>query len=85
MAYLAGGWSLWFGHPVYLFVLFGLYPQVFVLAPLPGKILGALLLTVLCAWQQVTFAGGIGGNFFLITLGVYGYVTESMQLDAMQK
>ena len=44
MSYLAIGWSLWFGltslDPIYLFVLFGLYPQVFVLAPLPGKILG---------------------------------------------
>jgi hypothetical protein len=42
MAYLASGWSLWFGFtvldPSYLFVLFGLYPQVFVLAPLPGKL-----------------------------------------------
>jgi signal transduction histidine kinase len=77
MAYLAVGWSFWFGltilDPVYLFVLFGLYPQVFVLAPLPGKILGALLLTALCAWQQVTLAGGIGGNLFLtLAAGVSG-------------
>ena len=67
MAYLAGGWSLWFGltvlDPSYLFVLFGLYPQVFVLAPLPGKILGALLLTALCAWQQVTLAGSVETSF----------------------
>jgi len=77
MAYLAGGWSLWFGltvlDPSYLFVLFGLYPQVFVLAPLPGKILGALLLTALCAWQQVTLVGGIDGNLFLtLAAGVSG-------------
>jgi signal transduction histidine kinase len=77
MGYLAIGWSLWFGltvlNPVYLFVLFGLYPQVFVLAPLPGKILGALLLTVLCALQQVKLAGGIGGNLFLtLAAGVSG-------------
>src|SRR5215471_8922986 len=35
MCYLAFGWSLWFGlalqDPSYLFVLFGLFPQVFVL------------------------------------------------------
>jgi hypothetical protein len=77
MAYLAIGWSIWFGltvlNPVYLFVLFGLYPQVFVSAPLPGKIFGALLLTVLCALQQVTLAGGIGGNLFLtLAAGVSG-------------
>jgi signal transduction histidine kinase len=93
MAYLAIGWSLWFGltslDPIYLFVLFGLYPQVFVLAPLPGKILGALLLTVLCAWQQVTLAGGIGGNLFLtlaagvsgilMALFIYAIVEQSQQ------
>lgn len=69
MGYLAVGWSLWFGltelDPVYLFVLTGLYPQVFVLPPLPGKILGALLLTALSAWQQVTVAGWSGANVFL--------------------
>ncbi len=93
MAYLACGWSLWFGltilNPVYLFVLFGLYPQVFVLAPLPGKIFGALLLTALCTLQQVTLGGGISGNLFLtlaagvsgilMALFIYTIVEQSMQ------
>jgi signal transduction histidine kinase len=77
MGYLAIIWSLWVGltelDPVYLFVLTGLYPQVFVLPPLPWKILGALLLTALSIWQQVTVAGWIGGNLFLtLAAGVAG-------------
>lgn len=93
MGYLAVGWSLWFGltelDPVYLFVLTGLYPQVFVLPPLPGKILGALLLTALSAWQQVTVTGGISGNLFLtlaagvsgilMALFIYAIVEQSQQ------
>jgi signal transduction histidine kinase len=93
MGYLAFGWTLWFGltelNPVYLFVLTGLYPQVFVLPSLPGKILGAFLLTALSAWQQVTLAGGVDENLFLtmtvaasgtiMALFIYAIVEQSQQ------
>jgi signal transduction histidine kinase len=69
MGYLAVGWLLWFAltafSPFYLFILTGLYPQVFVLPPRPGKILGALILTALAAWRQVALAGGIEVNLLL--------------------
>jgi signal transduction histidine kinase len=72
MGYLAVGWAIWFRltalDPVYLFVLFGLYPQVFSLPPLFVKMLGAFLLTALAALQQFKIIGGLSGNLFL-TLG----------------
>jgi signal transduction histidine kinase len=68
MGYLAVGWAIWFRltefDPIYLFVLTGLYPQVFLLPPLPVKILGAFLLTVLAAWLQVMIIGGLSVNLF---------------------
>ena len=72
MGYLAVGWAIWFRltafDPVYLFVLFGLYPQVFSLPPLFVKMLGAFLLTALAVLQQFIIIGGLSGNLFL-TLG----------------
>jgi signal transduction histidine kinase len=57
-----------------LSLVFGLWYTIsVVISPLPGKILVALLLTALCVWQQVTLAGGIGGNLFLtLAAGVSG-------------
>jgi Response regulator receiver domain len=93
MGYFIVGWTIWFGltelDPVFLFVLAGLYPQVFILPPLPGKILGAFLLTALSAWQQVMLAGGIDWNLFLMlavavsgiimALFIYAIVEQSQQ------
>ena len=51
MGYLAIGWSLWFGLTLldsfYLFVLFGLYPQIFFFRPMPWKVVDVFILTVL--------------------------------------
>ena len=72
LIYLVAGWAIWFRltsfDPVYLFVLVGLYPQVFSFIPLFVKILGALLLTALAVLQQFLIIGGLSGNLFL-TLG----------------
>lgn len=69
MGYLATGWVLWYGlverDPVYLFVLTGLYPQVFALAPSPGKIAGAWVLTAIAAWRQATFTGIFSVNVYI--------------------
>jgi signal transduction histidine kinase len=72
LVYLAVGWTIWFRltsfNPVYMFVLFGLYPQVYSLTPLFVKMLGAFLLTALAVLQQFLIIGGLSGNLFL-TLG----------------
>lgn len=72
LIYLVAGWAIWFRltsvDPVYLFVLVGLYPQVFSFIPLFVKILGAFLLTTLAVLQQFLIIGGLSGNLFL-TLG----------------
>jgi len=72
LIYLVAGWAIWFRltsfDPVYLFVLVGLYPQVFSFIPLVVKILGAFLLTALAVLQQFLIIGGLSGNLFL-TLG----------------
>ncbi len=87
MGYLAVGWALWFGltelDPVYLFVLVGLYPQVFVLPPLPWKILGAFLLTALSAWQQVMIPGGVGGNLFLTLAAAFSGILMALFINAI--
>ncbi len=71
MGYLAVGWSLWFGlmllDPFYLFVLFGLYPQIFFFRPMPWKIIDTLILTALSVWRQLLFPGGFNWSL-LITL-----------------
>jgi len=87
MGYLAIGWSIWFGltklDPVYLFVLVGLYPQVFVLPPLPGKILGAILLTALVVWRQVTLTGGVDGYSFLTLAGGASGIVMALFIHAI--
>jgi signal transduction histidine kinase len=59
--YLLIGWIIWTGlitlNPIYLFVLFGLYPQLFVFLRYPGNIVGACILLMVTLWSQV---GGQG-------------------------
>jgi signal transduction histidine kinase len=87
MGYLVVGWALWFEltelDPVFLFVLVGLYPQVFVLPPLPWKILGAFLLTALSAWRQVTILGWVGGNLFLTLAAAVSGILIAMFINAI--
>jgi signal transduction histidine kinase len=56
--YLLIGWIIWTRliteSPIYLFVLFGLYPQLFVLLRLPWKMVGACILLGISLWSQVT-------------------------------
>jgi signal transduction histidine kinase len=59
--YLLIGWIIWTAlvtfNPVYLFVLFGLYPQLFVFLRLPWSIAGACILLGLSLWSQVIGQG----------------------------
>lgn len=87
MGYLVAGWSLWFGltelDPVYLLVLLGLYPQVFILPPLPWKILGAFLLTALSAWQQVMISGLVSGNVFLTLAAAFAGILMALFINSI--
>ncbi|HET8846330.1 MAG TPA: sensor histidine kinase, partial [Ktedonobacteraceae bacterium] len=60
--YLLVGWIIWAGlitlNPIYLFVLFGLYPQLFVFLRFPGNIVGACILLGISLWGLVTGQGG---------------------------
>lgn len=71
LVYLAIGWGLWFWltlyHPVYQFLLFGLYPQVFFFRPLPWKIFDAIILTILSLTRQMLALNGLDSSL-LITL-----------------
>jgi signal transduction histidine kinase len=59
--YLLIGWIIWTGlitlNPIYLFVLFGLYPQLFVFLRFPGNIVGACILLGISLWSLVTGQG----------------------------
>jgi signal transduction histidine kinase len=59
--YLLIGWIIWTAlvtlNPFYLFVLFGLYPQLFVFLRLPWSIVGAGILLGISLWNQVTGQG----------------------------
>ncbi|GHO98087.1 two-component sensor histidine kinase [Reticulibacter mediterranei] len=71
LVYLVVGWGLWFWltlyHPVYQFLLFGLYPQVFFFRPLPWKIFDAIILTIFSLALQVLLLNGFDATL-LITL-----------------
>jgi signal transduction histidine kinase len=71
LIYLAVGWGLWFWitlyHPIYQFLLFGLYPQIFFFRSLPWKIFDAIILTILSIAQQVLLLNGFDATL-LITL-----------------
>src|SRR5581483_5655990 len=68
LGYLAIGWGLWFWLTLfdssYMFLLFGLYPQVFFFRSMPWKIVDAVILTVLSLWRQVLLLKGFDGSLF---------------------
>lgn len=70
MGYLAVGWSLWFWLTLldssYMFLLFGLYPQVFFFRRTPWMILDTVILTSLSLWRQILSQEGFDGSSFII-------------------
>src|SRR5262249_43982821 len=60
-AYLLIGWIIWTGlitqSPIYFFVLFCLYPQLFVFLRPPWNIVGACTLVAMALWSQVLAQG----------------------------
>lgn len=75
--YLLIGWGLWFGltwlDSSYLYLLFGLYPQIFFFRPMPWKIIDMLVLTVLSLWRQVLLLGSVdNGILFTLTATAIG-------------
>lgn len=78
LGYMSLGWVLWFVlitlDSSYLFVLFGLYPQVSVFLPFPWSLVGSIVLLALSLWQQLPNLGN-GGEvafFFILSSGVIG-------------
>lgn len=71
--YLSLGWALWFVlitlDPDYLFVLFGLYPQVFVFSPFPWNLGGGVILLLISLREQLSYLGKGGDVAFWFTLG----------------
>jgi signal transduction histidine kinase len=67
--YLAIGWALWAWltllDPSYLFVLSGLYPQLFVVLLPQWSVLAALMLTAVTLWRETL----LGGSLFWMSLG----------------
>jgi signal transduction histidine kinase len=59
--YLLIGWIIWTGlitlNPIYLFILFTLYPQLFVFLRFPWYLVGACILFGITLWSQVTGQG----------------------------
>ena len=59
--YLLIGWIIWTGlvteSPIYLFLLFGLYPQLFIFLRFPWNIVGACILLGISLWSLVPGQG----------------------------
>src|SRR5262249_44686518 len=72
-AYLLFGWIIWTGlitvNPVYFFVLFGLYPQLFVFLRPRWNILGACTLIALALWSQVLAQGNWSVGMIMLRSG----------------
>jgi signal transduction histidine kinase len=68
--YLLMGWLIWTGlitlNPIYLFVLFGLYPQLFVILRFPGNIAGACILLGLTLWSLGMAQGNWSVDVFVL-------------------
>jgi signal transduction histidine kinase len=80
--YLLLGWIIWTGlitlNPIYLLVLFGLYPQLFVFLRSPGNIVGACILLGITLWGVVGEQGNwtVGAAVLVswpagVSLGLY--------------
>lgn len=71
--YLALGWACWFAliipYPVYLLLLFGLYPQAFLLPGVWWKVVAGGILSLLCLWREFFALGGFN-QFFIVVLAI---------------
>lgn len=79
VGYLSVGWGLWTGlahlDPAYMFVLLGLYPQMFVLLLSPWNLIGSLALLLLSIWCQISvFGGWTESAFFTLGTGLAGTI-----------
>ena len=87
LGYLSLGWALWLAlitlDPIYLFVLFGLYPQEAVLLRFPWYLGGFGVLLLLSLWKQLLIPGVEGTTLAIFTLcsGIIG-ICLMLFLDA---
>ena len=74
--YLIIGWGVWFELTLldssYMFLLFGLYPQISFLRPMPWKIVDVLILTALSFWRLELLLRSVDSSLLIIlaTTGV---------------
>jgi signal transduction histidine kinase len=85
--YLIIGWGLWFGLTLldssYLFLLFGLYPQVFIFRRMPWKLIDALILTVLTFWQQVLLLRAVDSSVLISLAAAVAGILLSLFIEAI--
>lgn len=74
--YLLIGWIIWTAlvtlNPIYLFVLFGLYPQLFVFLRFPGNVVGACILLGISLWSEVLGQGNWNVGLVILLSGPAG-------------
>jgi signal transduction histidine kinase len=85
--YLLIGWGIWFGLTLldssYLFLLFGLYPQIFFFRPMPWKIIDAFILAVLSLGQQVLSLKSIETSMLLTLAAAGAGILNTLFIDAI--
>src|SRR5579859_1849852 len=85
--YLLIGWGIWFGlillDPTYMFLLFGLYPQIFVLRPVPWNIIDAIILTILTLWRRVTSLESVNSDTLFIIAATIAGILFALFIDAI--
>jgi signal transduction histidine kinase len=87
LAYLIAGWGLWFWlsfyHPIYQFLLFGLYPQVFFCRSMPWKIFDAIILTILSLALQGLLLNGFNSSLFMTLAATVSGILMTLFIEAI--
>jgi signal transduction histidine kinase len=87
--YLLIGWGIWFGLTLldssYLFLLFGLYPQIFFFRPLPWKIVDACILAILSLGRQVFLLRSIESSVLLTFAATIAGILTSLFIHAIMR
>ncbi len=85
--YMLIGWGIWFGLTLldssYLFLLFGLYPQIFFFRPMPWKIIDAFILAALSLGQQVLAFRSIESSMLLTLAATVAGILMAIFIEAI--
>ncbi len=87
LAYLITGWGLWFWlsfyHPIYQFLLFGLYPQVFFCRSMPWKIFDAVILMIFTLALQGLLLNGLNSSLFMTLATALSGILMTLFIEAI--